>query len=169
MSSATYESPSASEVAAELAPLPVIQLNYWAPLHEPRVAICGAAIAVFVTALIAAKSGFWISLAAAVALLFALWRLWAPIRYELDARGVQRIVFGRRTYRPWSDFINYTLDPVGVRLLDSKSDKWRWPAGVRIVAKRDHLRLVDLISTYIRRPFPADVSSIWKSAQGEPR
>ena len=149
--------------------MPVLQLNYWAPRDELGAACCGAIIVVFLAALLAAKTGIWIALAAAVALLLAMWKLWVPVRYEMDARGVQRIVLGRRSFRPWSDFIDFSLDPVGVCLIENAAASVPWSTGVRIVAKRDHLRLVELVSTYIRRSFTvAGDSSKWNATKVSP-
>jgi hypothetical protein len=139
-----------SDLLAEMVPLPVMQLRQWAPVDEPWHLCWGLMpISLFLGAVYYA-AGAWVVLAAVAALAIALWRLWVPMRFELDARGVQQIVLGRRSFRPWSDFVRYEVDPDGVCLIpDGREYPLVRATGVNIVSKRDHVKLVHLVATYL--------------------
>jgi hypothetical protein len=52
-----------------------------------------------------------------VALATAAWRLWIPVRFEFNAKGITETVFGRRRRMPWTDFARYEVRRGGVLLL----------------------------------------------------
>ena len=47
----------------------------------------------------------------------AAWRLWIPVRFEFNAKGITETVFGRRRRIPWTDFARYEVRRGGVLLL----------------------------------------------------
>ncbi len=92
----------------------------------------------------------WLGLLAVVALLLSLWRLWLPVRFEFDARGVQQIVFQRRRFIPWSAIARYEINPRGVLLLNhSQAFPLTALRGLYVAARGDqHCELVRLIDYY---------------------
>jgi hypothetical protein len=46
----------------------------------------------------------------------ALWRLWLPVEYELDERGIRQTVLGRSVRVPWSAIRSCQILPEGIFL-----------------------------------------------------
>ena len=144
--------------------LPVLQLTSWVPANEPLpVMIGGAASLAFLWFVQRTAGQTWITVLAAVALAAALWRMWLPIDFELDARGIQQIVLGRRRFWPWSHFARYEVDPQGVALIrDPRAYPLARAKGLYISAAREHVELVQLVDLYLgaRTERPASVVNV---------
>jgi hypothetical protein len=99
-------------------PLPVLQLRNWTLVDHPS---AGALLILLVIFSVAATMWFSGSVALSasclVALVLALWRMWLPVRFELDSRGVQQILWGRRHFFPWSCIDHFQVDRRGVLLV----------------------------------------------------
>ena len=95
-----------------------MQIANW-PLRDRRFESIGVLVLVAVLAFVAARVGHsvYLGIFVGIGLMVSVWRLLAPIRYELDARGLQQICAGRRRFSPWSDFACYRFDSKGVMLL----------------------------------------------------
>ena len=132
-------------------PLPVMQLKSWVPANEPlHVMIGGGFVWAFLWFVQRTAGHTWLTVVAGVAVAAALWRLWLPIEFEFDARGVQQIVFGRRRFWPWSIFARYEVDPKGVALIrDPRHYPLARAKGLYIPAAREHVQLVQLVDRYL--------------------
>jgi len=75
--------------------------------------------------------------------------MWVPVQFELDVRGVQEIVLGRRRFVSWSSVASYQVDPQGVVLLGSRfPDPLSLLRGLYIAAGDRHEELVALVQFY---------------------
>ena len=131
--------------------LPVLQLQTWVPANEPlHVMIGGGASLAFLWLVQRSAGQTWITVLAGVALAAAIWRMWLPINFELDARGIQQIVLGRRRFWPWSTFARYEVDPQGVALIrDPRDYPLARAKGLYISAVSEHVELVQLVDLYL--------------------
>ena len=105
-------------------------------------------------------------LAAIVALLISLWRLWLPVTFELGPRGVVQTVWGR-TYRiSWREFSRFRVLRRGVLLLvDARSSPIDVFRGlfVRFDGQRDEVLAV---VNYFMGPDRSRDSSVSRRRQG---
>ena len=107
-------------VAAESTePLPVLQLRDW-PLRTSPVR-SGILALVFITlaGMIGWGASSWpLMIFAAIVFFVVTWRVWIPISFELDVRGIQQIVLRSRWFIGWSRIARYRVDEHGVLLLN---------------------------------------------------
>ncbi len=59
----------------------------------------------------------YLALMAVIALAVALWRFFLPVEFELNERGIDQRVFGRRRHVPWQAVQRYEVCSSGVLLL----------------------------------------------------
>ncbi len=139
-------------------PLPVLQLTDW-PLRDDATQVVVASIGISgFAALIGLWSGKpWLAAAAAGVLFLAAWRLWLPVRFELDVRGVQWSLFRLRRFIPWDNIADAREDEQGVLLL---GNRWPWPwsalRGLYIAGHGRRDELLAVVRFYIRRDRPDD-------------
>lgn len=133
--------------------LPVMQLNTWVPASEPlHMLVGGSAVLAFLWFVQRTTDNVWITIVTTCCLAVAQWRLWLPIGFELDARGVQQIVMGRRKFWPWAEFARYEVDPQGVALIrDPRDYPLARAKGVYISTARRHMELVYVVDAYLSR------------------
>ena len=80
----------------------------------------------------------------------SVWRLILPVRFELDARGVQQICAGRRKFTPWNRFACYRFDSKGVILLHQHGSlALNALRGVYINAGNQRTQLESLLAFYL--------------------
>ncbi len=143
-------------------PLPVLQVTDW-PLRDDAAQAVAALLGIggFSTVIGVWSGTPWLTLAAASALFLATWRLWLPVHFELDVRGVQWRLFRWRHFIPWTNIADARQDPQGVLLLGRR---WPWPwsafRGLYIAGhgRRDELHAV--VRFYLQRDrAPGNVTS----------
>lgn len=130
--------------------LPSLQIINWPVRQQPRF-VCLALSFILVVAV----GTIWVAdssiagLLALIVLLLTTWRIWIPVRYELDARGVQEVVWRHRSKMPWSRVTRFELDPNGVLLLHQR-DAFPLSAlrGIYIHSPENHEELVSLVKFY---------------------
>lgn len=139
------------EISDQPDTLPVLQLQTWLPADQPlQVLIGGGCVVTFLWWVQRATGSLWITGGAFLILAASLWRIWLPIQFELDSRGLQQIVLGRRSFWPWSDFARHEVDPEGVALIrEPRVYPLARVQGVYLPARRRHLELVQLVDTYV--------------------
>jgi len=91
------------------------------PLGESLWRSCLLAIALGAVTLAVCVSTGRVSLGvlALAVLLLALWRYFLPVEFELNGKGVDQYVFGRRRRLPWSAIGCYEICSAGILLLPS--------------------------------------------------
>ncbi len=144
-------------------PLPVMQIANW-PLRDDRVESIWVLVLVAVLSFIAARVGdsVYLGVVVGACLIISVWRMLAPIRYELDARGVQQICAGRRRFTAWSDFASYRFDPNGngVMLLHEEGPlALNALRGVFIHAGDRREELESLVAFYLPIPTGSDAQA----------
>jgi hypothetical protein len=86
-----------------------------------------ASLAVGAFVAVAAASG-WAGLAAVLLQWLALWRLWLPGRFEVNAQGISQQYLGRVRLTPWSQIGRCELHDDGLLLLPNDDpgpwDRW---------------------------------------------
>ena len=141
---------STQDYPARANELPALQITNWPLRQQPRF-VMFAACAIVVMSLIAlwALQNRLAGLAVCIILLLTTWRMWIPIRYQLDSRGVQTFVGNRRSQMPWSRIARYEVDPHGILLLHQQ-DAFPLTAlrGTYIYSSSEHEDLLKLIEFY---------------------
>jgi hypothetical protein len=151
------------------APLPVMQLRTWTPVDEPLHFAFGFVCVLAFIGFLFGSAGALPAVLAALMLTAALWRFLLPIRYELDARGVQEIVLGHRSFWRWNEFVRYEIDPQSVCLIgDARDYPLVRAASVTLFSEQRHLELVHLVATYLGPMVGQTESTIRQPAQAVP-
>ncbi len=131
-------------------PLPAMQITNW-PLRDDsaKCLIAAAAIVGIGFAVAMATTPPWGVCASALCVV-SLWRVWVPVRFELDARGIQQILPFSRSFRPWTSVVAFRKTPAGVLLLnDDDAMPLSAMCGLFIAATPSQLdELIGLIECY---------------------
>lgn len=137
-------------IAATSETLPVLQITNW-PLRQQRPFVFVVTLAIIVvSALTGRVMHHWLfGLLTFLALIVATWRMWIPVRFKLDSRGVRQTVWLRRSRMPWSKVARYVVDPNGVLLL-YREDAFPLSAlrGTYIHIHEEREALLNILETY---------------------
>jgi hypothetical protein len=145
--------PRSSQLRVTIAagdPLPVLQLRDWPLRSSPLRCLVLAIGMIALSSMIGWVAANWAMMAFAVAVFFAVtWRVWVPVAFELDVRGIQQIVLHRRSFVSWRQIASYRVDELGVLLLN-EADAFPMSAlqGLYIRGGNKQAELVQLVEFY---------------------
>ena len=109
--------PSARGPAPARSALPVLQIRNWPARQQPYLAGTFALAILLLGLGISWSTSHSLSGVIAIVTLFvASWRMWVPVRFELDARGIQQTLWRWRKFIPWSAIVAHQADSDGVLL-----------------------------------------------------
>jgi len=130
--------------------LPVLQITNW-PLRQQKRFVFVVAISILAIAILVGTVLHHWSFGALtfLALTLVTWRMWTPVRFKLDSRGIHQTVWLRRYRMPWSKIARYIPDPNGVLILH-QSDAYPLSAlrGTYIFGNNESEDVVRLLEFY---------------------
>lgn len=133
-----------------LLPSPV-QLVNW-PLRDEKLRVGLSTAILLVAAILSGRlsDSFWMGAVVLAALIGCSWRLWIPVHFELNSKGITQTVLGRRRRIPWSAVARYQLRGRGILLLaDSDSSALAAFRGVFIVWNGQRDAVLDLVNFFL--------------------
>jgi hypothetical protein len=105
------------------APPAAIRWRSWPAVERPRRTGLVAFVLLAAAVLVRWQTGGTVlALMALAALLAALWRYFLPLRFEVNAHGVERSLFGRARHVPWSAVARYEVCTNGMLLVPTDDD-----------------------------------------------
>ena len=118
MSTPAHTTPEQSKVVVVNESSPTLELRQW-PLRDepiPSVVVLCVVVAISVGLGYIAGSTWW-GLAAVIALLLSLWRMWVPVEIRFSELGVVQTALRRSWRIPWESIAAYEVRHAGVLLL----------------------------------------------------
>ena len=135
---------------AQARTLPVLQITNW-PLRQQKRFVFFVALTITAVAILTATAmhSRLVGALTFLALILVTWRMWIPVRFKLNSRGIHQTVWLRRARLPWSRVARYVVDPNGVLLLHQK-DAFPLSAlrGIYIRSHEKREELLNILETY---------------------
>jgi hypothetical protein len=140
---------------------PAIAWRVWPIRDEGRRAWLLAALVPLVALVCAAATGKpYLSLTGAALSALALWRLWIPVGFELQPKGLVQTLLGRKRITPWKDVRRCEIHDEGIVLFAApQAAPWDALRGLYVPCGPRREEILVVLAYYIKGLAPQDGSS----------